>query len=124
MLVSDYGHGFLSKKIGDLICRKSNFLSFNAQINAANRGYHTMKNYFKSNLAIINESELRHEMRDKNTDIKVLMKQICRDLNIEDLVVTMGSRGSILLNKKLNNLNKYNTKTSSDQPNNKFMGPF
>ncbi len=29
-----------------------------------------------------------------------------------------------LLNKKLNNLNKYNTKTSSDQPNNKFMGPF
>jgi rfaE bifunctional protein kinase chain/domain/rfaE bifunctional protein nucleotidyltransferase chain/domain len=103
VLVSDYGHGFLSKKIGDLICKKSSFLSFNAQINAANRGYHTMKNYFKSNLAIINEAELRHEMRDKNTDIKVLMKRICRDLKIEDLVVTMGRSGSILLNKKLSN---------------------
>jgi len=103
VLVSDYGHGFLSKKIGDLICKKSNFLSFNAQINASNRGYHTMKNYSKSNLAIINETELRHEMRDKNTDIKILMKRICHDLNIEDLVVTMGSSGSILLNKKLNN---------------------
>ena len=42
-------------------------------------------------------------MRDKNTDIKLLMKRICRDLNIEDLVVTMGSSGSILLNKKLSN---------------------
>ena len=103
VIVSDYGHGFLSKKIGDMICKKSKFLSFNAQVNAANRGYHTMKNYFKSNLAIINETELRHEMRNKNTDIKILMKKICNDLNIKDLVVTMGRTGSLMFNKKTNN---------------------
>ena len=68
VIVSDYGHGFISRS-AEIICKKSKFLAINAQVNAINIGYHTLKNYNNFNTLIINKKELRHEMRDKNTKI-------------------------------------------------------
>ena len=45
VIVSDYGHGFISSDAAELISKESNFTSLNAQVNAANIGYHTMNNY-------------------------------------------------------------------------------
>ena len=45
IIVSDYGHGLISKKSANLICKKSKFLALNAQVNASNIGYHTIRNY-------------------------------------------------------------------------------
>ena len=42
VIVSDYGHGLISKKSADLICKLSKYLALNAQVNAANVGYHGM----------------------------------------------------------------------------------
>ena len=36
VVVSDYGHGLISKKNAQLICKKSKYLALNAQVNAAN----------------------------------------------------------------------------------------
>ena len=47
VIVSDYGHGFITKKVADLICKNSKYLALNAQVNAANIGYHSMRNYKK-----------------------------------------------------------------------------
>ncbi len=102
VLVSDYGHGFLSRKNARLICNKSKFLALNAQINAANRGYHTMKNYKGVDCVIVNEMELRHELRDKSGYLNILMKKLSKDININELIVTMGQEGARLYNKKNN----------------------
>ena len=51
---------------------------------------------------IINELEIRHEMRSKDKKIEDLMKELSTKQNIEYLVVTRGSSGSILYNKKNN----------------------
>ena len=67
VIVSDFGHGLITKKISKLICSKAKFLALNTQINSSNLGYHSLKNYNKSNCLIINERELRYEMRDKNS---------------------------------------------------------
>lgn len=96
IVVSDYGHGFISKKNAKIICNKSKFLALNAQINAANRGYHTMDKYIKSDCIIINETELRHELRNKNEELKNLMKQLTNKIKIKDLIVTKGSQGATL----------------------------
>ena len=101
LIVSDYGHGFLSEKNSKLICKTKKFLSLNAQVNASNIGYHTMKKYNNVNAMIINETELRHEMRDKNEDIYKLSKKLLKLINISDLVVTRGSNGAILTSKNL-----------------------
>ena len=49
IIVSDYGHGLISKKSAITICKKSKFLALNAQINASNIGYHTIRNYNRFN---------------------------------------------------------------------------
>jgi len=99
VITSDYGHGFISKKNSDLICKYSKYLALNAQVNAANIGYHSMKKYKNINCVIINERELRYEIRDKNSKINVLMKKFSSEKNIKNLIVTRGKEGSILYNK-------------------------
>ena len=61
VVVSDYGHGLISKKSAQIICKNSKYLALNAQVNAANIGYHSMKKYKNVDCVIINNSELRHE---------------------------------------------------------------
>ena len=100
VIVSDYGHGLISKKSAKLICNLSKYLALNAQINAANVGYHSMRNYKKINCVIINETEIRHELRNKNAKIDSLMKELSLKQNIENLIVTRGIAGAILYNKK------------------------
>ena len=102
VVVSDYGHGFISKKNARLICKKSKFLALNAQINAANRGYHTMKNYKGVDCVIVNEMELRHELRDKSGNLNTLMKKLSKNIIINELIVTMGQQGARLFNKNTN----------------------
>lgn len=96
VIVSDYGHGFLSREAAKRISKQPVFTSLNAQINAANIGYHTMNNYKNIDCAIINETELRHELRDRESDIETLMKQLTNNLLIKNMVVTQGTSGAIL----------------------------
>ncbi len=100
VIVSDYGHGLISSKSASLISKLSKYSAVNAQVNAANVGYHSMRNYKNIDCVIINEKEIRHEMRDKNEKIEILMKKLSLEQNIENLVVTRGTDGSILYNKK------------------------
>ena len=51
---------------------------------------------------IINENELKHEMRSKSDKIHKLMKSLCNKLKIKFLAVTRGSSGVILYNKSKN----------------------
>ena len=100
VIVSDYGHGLISKKSANLICKLSKYLALNAQVNAANVGYHSMRNYKNVDCVIINEKEIRHETRDRNSKIEDLMKRLADQQKIKNLIVTQGSSGSALYNKK------------------------
>lgn len=102
VIVSDYGHGFISKKNAKLICNKAKFSSLNAQINSANIGYQTMKNYSSLNCVIINENELRHEMRDRSTKLSKLMRLLSQKQLIDNLIVTRGDSGSLMYDKRKN----------------------
>ena len=56
------------------IVQKNIFL--NAQVNAANIGYHSINKYKNIYSLIINENELRQELRDNKSDIKLLAKKL------------------------------------------------
>jgi len=96
VIVSDYGHGFISRETAKQISKQSVFTSLNAQVNAANIGYHTMNNYKNIDCAIINETELRHELRDRESAVETLMKQLSKSLHIKNMIVTQGSGGATL----------------------------
>ena len=61
-----------------------------------------MRNYKNVNCVIINERELRHELRDKNGNLEILMKRLSKEQNIKNLVVTRGNNGAIFYNAKEN----------------------
>jgi bifunctional ADP-heptose synthase (sugar kinase/adenylyltransferase) len=97
IVVSDYGHGFISPYISNYLRKLNKFISLNAQVNASNIGYHTLSKYRKVDALIINESELRHEMRNKNEEVKILAKILLKKIGIKNLVVTRGSERGLFI---------------------------
>jgi len=99
ILISDYGHGFISDKTAKIFSSTKKFFSLNAQINASNYGYHTLRKYNKIDNLIINETELRHEMRDKIGNLEKIAFKLIKNLKINKLIVTRGKNGAILIKK-------------------------
>ena len=102
VIVSDYGHGLITKKIAKILCKKSKFISLNAQSNASNIGYHSIQKYKNIDCVVMNENELRHELRNKSDNTNLLIKQLSQINNIENLIITKGLEGAILYNSKKN----------------------
>jgi len=100
VIVSDYGHGLITKKLAKLLCKNSKFLALNAQANASNTGYHTIQKYKGVNCVVINETELRQELRDKNEKLDILTKKLTKMIGIDNLVITKGSDGATLHSSK------------------------
>ena len=100
VIVSDYGHGLITKKLAKLLCKNSKFLALNAQANASNAGYHSIQKYKEVDCVVINETELRQELRDKNEKLDILTKKLTKMIGINNLVITMGSDGAILYSSK------------------------
>ena len=104
VVVADYGHGLINDEIANIISKKSKFLVVNSQINAANIFHHNLNMFRKTECTIINEGELRHEMRDKHTEIDILIKKLSKIINTKYIVVTRGSQGSKLFDVKKNEI--------------------
>jgi rfaE bifunctional protein kinase chain/domain/rfaE bifunctional protein nucleotidyltransferase chain/domain len=94
IIVADYGHGLITKKVRDFLLKYNKKIYLNTQINSFNRGYHTVFKYKKVNTLIINESELRYELRDKNSSIKDLVKKLSKKLSAKQIIITRGANGS------------------------------
>jgi len=100
ILISDYGHGLISSSTAKVLLSQNKFICLNAQVNASNNGYHSLRKYKKINTLIINENELRHEMRDKTSEIEILSKKLSKIHDIKNLVVTRGKIGAYILKNK------------------------
>ncbi|MDC1296604.1 PfkB family carbohydrate kinase [Alphaproteobacteria bacterium] len=106
VIVCDYGHGFISKNIAKKINNTNKYFALNAQINSTNIGHHTIDKYKNIDCLVINESEIRHEFRDRTSDIDILLKNISKKLKVKNSVVTQGSDGASYYNAMLKKFNK------------------
>ena len=97
VIISDYGHGVITPKIADHISNSDKFISLNAQVNAANIGTHSIMKYHNVNCLIINESELRHEMRQREGDIEKMANVLKNMINSKYITVTQGKNGAFLI---------------------------
>lgn len=104
IIISDYGHGLISKSLVSKIKKLKSTFIVNTQINSANLGYHTIGKFYGYQYAIINEVELRHELRDRSSKTEYLIKLLSKKLNISNLIVTAGKKGSYLYYKNSNKL--------------------
>ena len=84
----------LNKNIVNKLNNKFKFIALNTQLNASSINYHTISKYNKADFLIINENELRHEFKDKNSSIKSMIYKLVKKINVEYVVVTSGSNGA------------------------------
>jgi len=101
VIVSDYGHGLISDKTAKLIVEKSRFVAVNTQLNSSNLGFHVISKYIGANFITINETEMRHELRNKTEDRIPLIKTLSKKLKSKYTHVTSGEMGSVIYNSTL-----------------------
>ncbi len=100
VIVTDYGHGFLSKNLIDLICKKSKFLAVNTQTNSANTGYNTIHKYPRADYVCIDEPEMRLAHQDKFGNLEDLILKTAKSMKCKYVTVTRGHLGSLTYSKK------------------------
>ncbi len=99
VLVTDYGHGLISRRVVGLLCRKARFLAVNTQTNSSNIGYNVITKYPRADYVCIDEPELRLAERDRFGDIESLVKNVARKLKVKAMVATRGHKGSLAYSK-------------------------
>jgi len=102
IIISDYGHGIITPKIAKHISNSNKFISLNAQVNAANIGTHNIRKYHDINCLIINESELRHELRQRDGDVEEMANILKTMVNAKYITVTQGREGAFINGEEVN----------------------
>ena len=102
VVVADYGHGLIDNELAEFICKNNKNISINAQINSANVGFHNIRKFNNFKNLIINANELRHTMRERKGNLENLAKKLKSEIKAENILVTSGKNGAMLLDKKNN----------------------
>lgn len=100
VLVADYGHGFFTPAIINLLSKKAKFLAVNTQTNSANTGYNTISKYPHADYVCIDEPEMRLAHQNKFGKLEDLIEKTAKQLRCDYVTVTRGHLGSLVYSKK------------------------
>lgn len=98
VLVSDFGHGFITDNIIRAIENISDKYSVNTQTNAANKGYNLITKYKNPFYVCLDEPECRLAAQERHKNIEDIVKHIKNTINADHMIVTLGKKGSIGIN--------------------------
>lgn len=100
ILISDFGHGFITNRIIKAIQESGVKFAVNTQTNAANAGYNMITKYRKPLYVCLDEPELRWAAQERFADIESVAKKILENIHAANLIVTLGKKGSYGINNK------------------------
>lgn len=99
VVVSDFGHGLLTKRVIDFVCKNAKYLALNVQTNSANIGFNLVTKYPQADCVCVDEMELRFATHDKVGDLRTHVKKVYQDLKCKQIIATRGSLGSLSYSK-------------------------
>ena len=103
IIISDYGHGLISNRLSDFISKSSKRIFVNCQVNANNKGWHSILKYKDCFCVFINETELRYEVRDQHSTIHEVIKKFTKLKNkFNYILVTKGNEGVLFYDLRKN----------------------
>jgi rfaE bifunctional protein nucleotidyltransferase chain/domain len=97
VIVADFGNGFVSQEMVQLLCQKASFLAVNTQINSGNRGFHVINRYARADFVSLNEPELRLAAHNRHDALEVVCHDVANKLGAKGFAVTRGTKGVIFL---------------------------
>lgn len=95
VVVADFGNGFISQEMVQLLCRKSPFLAVNTQINSGNRGFHVINRYTRADFVSLNEPELRLAAHNRHDLLEIVCQNVAKKLGVKGFAVTRGTKGVV-----------------------------
>ena len=116
LIVADFGHGEMSSKIKKIINKNFKKTFVNTQLNAFTRGYQSMFSYKSAYAFVINEGELRSELRDKLSSTDDLVNNLRKKIKFRYIAITKGKFGGSLYKCKNNKISKINFPAFNQNP--------
>jgi len=94
VLVTDFGHGFITPGIIQFLKSSGKYLAVNAQTNSNNYGYNYITRYKHVDFVSIDERELRMPFSDNHGELDMLIKKLAKTTHTEKIQITLGASGS------------------------------
>ncbi|MEC7641180.1 MAG: PfkB family carbohydrate kinase [Nitrospinota bacterium] len=113
VIIPDFGHGFISDKMIQVLEKKSKYMAVNTQVNSGNRGYHAISRYSRADLVSLNEPELRLATHNRYESVETLAEKVSNNVNAKHVTITRGTNGAIMFcrdNKKIHRAPVLSTK--------------
>lgn len=102
VVVTDFGHGLLDQTAMDILQAKAKCLALNCQTNSSNYGMNLITKYKRADACALDERELRLAMANSTKAEGDLLKALMRHLEAKYGWVTLGSLGSLALDRNDN----------------------
>jgi rfaE bifunctional protein nucleotidyltransferase chain/domain len=97
VIASDFGNGFISAGMIDVLCDRARYLAVNTQVNSGNRGFHVVTRYPHVDFAALNEPELRLAAHDQHDPVEAVARAVSARVGARHLAVTRGTHGALML---------------------------
>lgn len=91
VIITDFGHGALTKELIERLSRKARFLAVNTQTNSMNFGFNLITKYPRADFVVIDEMEARLAAHDRDSPIE----DVILALGYRNIIVTMGAKGAV-----------------------------
>ena len=96
VIVTDFGHGLMTRSARDIVQEKSRFLAVNTQTNSANIGFNMITKYRRADYVCIDNNEVRLAMQDKFSHVgDIAARQLPQAIDCKRLIITRGKEGCI-----------------------------
>jgi rfaE bifunctional protein kinase chain/domain len=95
VLVTDFGHGFITPNIIKFIEAEGKYVAVNAQTNSNNYGYNYITKYKNVDYISIDEKELRLPFGDNYGNVEELVKELKKVTKADKIQITLGQEGSL-----------------------------
>jgi rfaE bifunctional protein nucleotidyltransferase chain/domain len=95
ILISDFGHGFITPGLQQFLQDSGKFIAVNAQTNSNNYGFNYITKYRNASYISIDEKELRLPFGDNYGKIEDLIEKLSKITGCNDITITLGQSGSL-----------------------------
>ena len=96
VVVPDFGNGFVTPAMIEILSSKAKFLAVNTQINSGNRGYHVINRYPRADFVSLNEPELRLAAHNRADSLEMVAGLVGERVQTKQLAVTRGTKGVMM----------------------------
>ena len=107
VILADFGHGLINKKIVNILNKKTKFLCINAQTNSENRGFNLITKY-KSDYICIDKLEANLSLAEKEISTSEQIRRLYKSIKTKFLTISLGSDGIEISHKKGNKIESVN----------------